>query len=44
MERKLFYFGQPLSENIIETVLITLTLLFLAYVVKLALTDDENDG
>ncbi|MFV2029455.1 MULTISPECIES: hypothetical protein [Neisseria] len=44
MGKNPFYLEQPLSENIIETVLITLTLLFLAYVVKLALTDDENDG
>lgn len=41
MKKEMFYLNQPLSENLVETTLLLLTLLFLAYVVKLAFFDHE---
>lgn len=35
------YLNQPLSHNIIETILLVLCLLFLIYVIKLAFFDDQ---
>lgn len=45
MKKEIFYWNQSVQDNVIETLMLVLTLVFLAYVIKLAFfEDDEADG
>ncbi|MFC5921411.1 hypothetical protein ACFPVS_11955 [Neisseria weixii] len=41
MKKDIFYWNQNLYDNIVETVMLFLALLFLCYVVKLAFFDKD---
>ncbi|MDO5058749.1 MAG: hypothetical protein Q4D82_02265 [Neisseria sp.] len=41
--KETLYWNQAFSDNLIETVMIVLVLAFLAYVVKLAFSDYDNE-
>lgn len=43
MKQEIFYWNQGLHDNIIETSMMLLTVLFLCYVVKLAFFDKDDE-
>ncbi|MDO5070630.1 hypothetical protein [Neisseria zoodegmatis] len=42
MNKEIFYWNQSTHDNIVETVMLLLTVLFLCYVVKLAFFDKDE--
>ncbi|WP_255733749.1 hypothetical protein [Neisseria sp. Dent CA1/247] len=42
MDKEIFYWNQSTHDNIVETVMLLLTVLFLCYVVKLAFFDKDE--
>ncbi|MDO5102876.1 MAG: hypothetical protein Q4D91_08280 [Lautropia sp.] len=43
MKKALLYWNQPIQDNLIETLMLLLTLGFLAYVIKLAFFEQDED-
>lgn len=42
MNKEIFYWNQSVHDNVVETVMLLLTVLFLCYVVKLAFFDKDE--